>query len=99
MNISQILDTSEKGSLLSQEFVCNIQVLKLLTECFFADLLRAVLSIVIPIAVDYPYAFAGHFRVCVIKNYRKIPLLSPPGFKPLPGYKPIYMPTSILFRI
>ena len=28
-----------------------------------SDLLRAALNVMMPIALDYPHAFAGHFRV------------------------------------
>jgi len=28
-----------------------------------SDLLRAALNVMMPVALDYPHAFAGHFRV------------------------------------
>ena len=31
--------------------------------CCLTDLLRAALNVMMPIALDYPHAFAGHFRV------------------------------------
>lgn len=39
--------------------------------CCSTDLLRAALNVMMPIAIDYPHAFAGHFRVSYI-NFNKI---------------------------
>ena len=43
---------------------------------FSPDLLRAALNVMMPIATDYPHAFAGHFRVSYTQGCSKRSALS-----------------------
>lgn len=38
---------------------------------FSPDLLRAALNVMMPIATEYPHAFAGHFRVSYAQGCSK----------------------------
>jgi len=41
-----------------------------------SDLLRAALNVMMPIATEYPHAFAGHFRVSYAQGCSKWSALS-----------------------